>query len=322
MLREPSGLAAKAAQAAVADVVVLDGPLGTELAARGIETPAPLWSAAALLDARGCDAVRAIHRDYARAGATVHTANTFRTRRRQAGAAWAELAARAVSLARDAVRDVGSRHRVAGSIAPLEDCYRPDLSPADARQEHRELAQALASAGVDVLLCETFPHVGEALVALEEAVATGVEAWVSFTAGPDADLLSPEDIGVAAREAAARGARAVLVNCTPATRTLAYVERLAACGVPFGAYANAGAASEGLGWRGGQGSSASTGARYADLARRWLEAGATIVGGCCGTGPAHIAALRALVVDERAHGAGPARGHGAGPARGPSGSPR
>ncbi|XXY45509.1 homocysteine S-methyltransferase family protein [Sorangium sp. So ce269] len=309
MLKEPSG---PVAQATVADVVVLDGPLGTELAARGIETPAPLWSAAALLDARGCDAVRAIHRDYARAGATVHTANTFRTRRRQAGAAWAELAARAVSLAREALRDVGSRHRIAGSIAPLEDCYRPDLSPAGARQEHRELAQALAAAGVDVLLCETFPHVGEALVALEEAVATGVEAWVSFTAGPDADLLSPEDIGVAAREAAARGARAVLVNCTPATRTLAYVERLAACGVPFGAYANAGAASEGLGWRGGQGSSASTSARYADLARRWLEAGATLVGGCCGTGPAHVAALRALVDDA----------HGAGPARGPSGSPR
>ncbi|HTN83965.1 MAG TPA: homocysteine S-methyltransferase family protein [Sorangium sp.] len=315
MLKEPSGPATQAAQAApavVADVVVLDGPLGTELAARGIETPSPLWSAAALLDARGCDAVRAIHRDYARAGAAAHTANTFRARRRQAGAAWAELAARAVSLAREALRDAGSGRRVAGSIAPLEDCYRPDLSPASARQEHRELARALASAGVDVLLCETFPHVGEALVALEEAVATGVEAWVSFTAGPEADLLSPEDIGVAAREAAARGARAVLVNCTPATRTLAYVERLAACGVPFGAYANAGAASEGLGWRGGQGSSAAS--RYADLARRWLEAGATIVGGCCGTGPAHIAALRALVDGERAHGAGPARG--------PSGSPR
>ncbi|WP_437590673.1 homocysteine S-methyltransferase family protein [Sorangium sp. So ce1000] len=287
--------------------MVLDGPLGTELAARGVETPAPLWSAAALLDRRGCDVVRAIHRDYARAGATVHTANTFRTKRRQAGAAWAELTARAVSLAREAVRELGSQHRVAGSIAPLEDCYRPDLSPADARQEHRELAQALARAGVDVLLCETFPHVGEALVALEEAIATGVEAWVSFTSGPGSDLLSPEDIGRAAREAASRGARAVLVNCTAATRTLAHVERLAGCGVPFGAYANAGAETEGLGWGADQDGTAAS--RYADLARRWIEAGATIVGGCCGTGPGHIAALRALV-------------DGATPARGPTGSPR
>jgi S-methylmethionine-dependent homocysteine/selenocysteine methylase len=296
-----------AAETAETAIVVLDGPLGTELAARGIETPAPLWSAAALLDARGCDVVRAIHRDYARAGATVHTANTFRTKRRQAGAAWAELTARAVSLAREAVRDAGSGHRIAGSIAPLEDCYRPDLSPAEARQEHRAMAQALARAGVDVLLCETFPHVGEALVALDEAVATGIEAWVSFTAGPGSDLLSPEDIGLAAREAASRGAGAVLVNCTPAARTLAHVERLAGCGVPFGAYANAGAEAEGLGWGAGQGASAA--ARYAGLARRWLDAGATIVGGCCGTGPGHIAALRALV-------------DGARPAPGAGGSPR
>ncbi|WP_434045365.1 MULTISPECIES: homocysteine S-methyltransferase family protein [Sorangium] len=301
--RQPSG---PVAVAAGAELVILDGPLGTELAARGIETPAPLWSAAALLDARGCEVVRAIHRDYARAGATVHTANTFRTRRRQAGAAWAELAARAVSLAREAVPP---GHRVAGSIAPLEDCYRPDLSPAAARGEHRELARALASAGVDVLLCETFPHVGEALVALEEAVATGVEAWASFTAGPEADLLSPDDVEVAARQAVARGARAVLVNCTPAARTLAYVERLAACGAPFGAYANAGAPGEGLGWRAAPGSSAA--ARYADLARGWIEAGATIVGGCCGTGPEHVAALRALVDDD-------ARA----PARRAAGSPR
>ncbi|WP_234023356.1 homocysteine S-methyltransferase family protein [Sorangium cellulosum] len=279
--------------------MILDGPLGTELAARGVATPAPLWSAAALVDARGCEAVRAIHREYTRAGATVHTANTFRTKRRQAGDAWAELAARAVALAREAT---SAGHRVAGSIAPLEDCYRPDLSPTGARAEHRELSRALAAAGVDLLLCETFPHVGEALVALEEAAATGVEAWVSFTPGPSADLLSPEDVGRAAREAASRGARAVLVNCAPATRTLEYVERLAASGVPFGAYANAGAADEGLGWAGGQDSASA--ARYAALARRWIEAGATIVGGCCGTGPAHIAALRVVVDEERARRAG------------------
>jgi S-methylmethionine-dependent homocysteine/selenocysteine methylase len=171
-------------------------------------------------------------------------------------------------------------------LAPLEDCYRPDLSPADPRPEHRELARLLAAAGVDVILCETFPHVGEALIALEEAVATGVETWVSFTAGPDATLLSPEAMEAGAREAARRGAGRVLVNCTPATRTLPYVERLANVGVPCGAYANAGLPSEGLGWR-----DAPDVHRYADLAESWVRAGATLVGGCCGTGPAHIAAL-------------------------------
>jgi S-methylmethionine-dependent homocysteine/selenocysteine methylase len=262
-------------------ITLLDGPVGTELAARGVPTPAPMWSAWAIDQAPGV--LLSIHRDYAAAGATVHTANTFRTKRRQVGAEWERLARRAVALAREAVP---AAHRVAGSLAPLEDCYRPDLSPADPRPEHRELARLLADAGVDVILCETFPHVGEALVAVEEAVATGVETWVSFTAGPDAALLSPEDVEEAAREAARRGAARVLVNCTPASRTLAYVERLAAVGVPFGAYANAGLPSDGLGW-----GDAPDVERYADLAESWVHAGATLVGGCCGTGPAHIAAL-------------------------------
>jgi S-methylmethionine-dependent homocysteine/selenocysteine methylase len=238
------------------------------------------------------DVVRAIHRDYAAAGATVHTANTFRTKRRQAGEAWERLLRRAVALAREAVPP---GHRVAGSIAPLEDCYRPDLSPPDPRPEHLEIARALAAAGVDLILCETFPHVGEALIAVEEAVATGLPTWASFTAGPGADLLSPEEVAAGAREAAARGAQAALINCVPAGRTLAYVERMAACGVPFGAYANAGAPEEGLGWASARaGPVVERAARdYAALAAQWIEAGATIVGGCCGTGPEHIRALAA-----------------------------
>src|SRR5262245_13933060 len=191
---------------------ILDGPMGTELAARGVPTPAPRWSAEAI--DRAPEVMAAIHREYAAAGATVHTANTFRTKRRQIPDRWDELARRAVAIAR---ASVPARHRVAGSIAPLEDCYRPDLSPPDPRPEHRELARALAGAGVDLLLCETFPHVGEALIAVEEAVQTGLPTWVAFTAGPDATLLTPREIEAGAREAVARGASAVLVNCTPAT---------------------------------------------------------------------------------------------------------
>src|SRR5690606_31364939 len=115
--------------------------------------------------------VAQLHREYAAAGATVHTANTFRTTPRAAGEDWRDLLARAVQLAREAIPP---HHRLAGSIAPLEDCYRPDLSPPDARPEHRTLARALAEAGVDLLLCETFPHIDEAVIATEEAAATGL----------------------------------------------------------------------------------------------------------------------------------------------------
>jgi S-methylmethionine-dependent homocysteine/selenocysteine methylase len=264
-------------------MVILDGPLGTELAARGVPTPAPAWSAAAIEQAP--EVIAAIHREYANAGATVHTANTFRTKRRQVGDAWERLARRAVEIAR---ASVPAGHRVAGSLAPLEDCYRPDLSPRDPRPEHRELARALAGAGVDLILCETFPHVGEALVALEEALSTGLETWVSFTAGPEGELLSPDEIARGAREAANRGAARVLVNCTAASVIGRHVDAIASLDVPFGVYANAGPAEEGIGW-----SDAPDVARYLDFAEAWVAAGASVVGGCCGTGPLHIQALAA-----------------------------
>ncbi len=263
-------------------VTLLDGPMGTELAARGVATPLPAWSAAALREAP--DVVAAIHRDYAAAGAEIHTAATFRTRARSVGAGWEELARIAVRLAREAVPPDA---RVAGSLAPLGDCYRPEETPPDPRPEHRALARVLADAGADLILCETFPHVGEGLIAVEEAAATGLETWAAFTAGPEASLLTPQEIGRAACEAVRRGARAVLVNCVPAVKTLPFVERLAEAGVPFGAYANAGSPDDAIGWK----PVPFAAERYADLATSWIEAGATIVGGCCGTGLEHIREL-------------------------------
>ena len=282
-------------------VTLLDGPVGSLLADLGVATPEPLWSAAALVSAP--HVVSHIHEAYASAGACVHTALTFRTKARQAGAAWEHLTRFAVEIARAAVP---AEHRVAGSLSPLEDCYRPDLSPAEPRAEHREMARALAAAGVDLILCETFPHVGEALVAVEEAAATGLPVWLALTGGPDGSLLSPRALAEGARAAVDRGASAVLVNCTAARLTLPYVERLAAAGAPFGAYANAGRPEDRIGW---DARDAVAVERYVTLARAWIEAGATLVGSCCGTGPEHIAGLaRAFAASAPAtQGASPAR---------------
>jgi len=262
-------------------LILLDGPIGTELLARGVPTPIPLWSAWALKHRP--EVVAQIHADYAAAGATVHTANTFRTKARQTPE-WEDLARTAVGLCRDAVP---STHRVAGSVAPLEDCYRPDLSPPGAAIEHRALIEVLVDAGVDLVLCETFPHVGEGLGAVEQAVATGVETWASFTAGPDTELLTPAEIGDACLRARDLGASAVLVNCIPASQTLRYVSAIARVGLPFGAYANAGHVDEAMGW-----APAPQGPElYAELAETWVAEGASILGACCGTGPRHVAAL-------------------------------
>lgn len=269
-------------------VTLLDGPLGTELLARGVETPEPAWSAAALTTAP--DVVSSIHAAYARAGAQVHTANTFRTRPEAVGRAWPALARRAVSLCRAAV----GGGQVAGSLAPLADCYRPDLSPPDPEPRHAALAGVLADAGCDLLLVETFPHVGEAVAATRAAVGTGLPVWTSLTAGPQADLLTPLQVARGAEQLAEAGAEAILINCTPARVTHLYVaalvDALAGSSVAVGAYANAGHPSEGLGWS--PGAAAAGARRYAAFAARWVDQGATLVGACCGTGPQTIAALR------------------------------
>ncbi len=269
-------------------LTLLDGPIGTALIARNHPCPAPAWSAWAIEHAP--EAVEALHREYAAAGAEVHTTNTFRTRPDAVGPAWADLARRAVSLAR---AGAGPGQTVAGSIAPLADCYRPQDSPDNPGPRHAALAAVLADAGVDLLLCETFPHVGEALAAVDAAVQTGCETWVSFTAGPSADLLSPEQIRQGAIAAVEQGASAVLVNCIPAGRTAEFLNPLRDLGVRFGAYANAGHTDDGIGWH----PDPDGPDRYADLAEAWVKMGATIIGSCCGTGPAHIAALRARLLD-------------------------
>lgn len=271
-------------------VVLLDGALGTALEARGVDTSGRAWSARAVLERP--ELVAALHREYAEAGAVVHTAATFRTRPGDVGPRWREALRRAVALARGAVPPT---HRVAGSLGPVEDCWHPERCPADAPARHRELALALAEAGVDLILCETFAGVAEGLAAVDAAVATGRPTWAAFTAGPSAELLRPAALADAARAAVDRGAALVCVNCVPARTIAPWVEALARAGVPFGVYANAGDPADGLGWGAASGATA-----YARLASTWLDAGAGLVGGCCGTGPEHTRALAALLAQRAA----------------------
>lgn len=263
-------------------VLILDGPMGTLLIERGVNCPEPGWSAHAL--AHSPDCVCGLHAEYAKAGANIHTANTFRTRPESIGNTWKHLAEKAVDLAR---QGAGTGSRIAGSIAPIADCYRPDLSPPNPQPNHQIVADHLANAGVDLLLVETFPHIQEALSAVRAAHNTGLPVWVSFTAGPTGDLLDPKGIRNGAEAAIQAGASAVLVNCIPAIDTLRFVRALKGIDVPFGAYANAGESSDGIGWA----NHPDGPKHYADLAEQWVDAGASMVGGCCGTGPQHIAEL-------------------------------
>ena len=89
-------------------------------------------------------------------------------------------------------------------------------------------------------------------------------------------------------DAVSAGVERLLVNCIAATQIGAYVDAIASLGVPIGVYANAGREDEALGWGA---TSPRAAEAYAELAQRWNDAGASAIGGCCGTGPLHIQAL-------------------------------
>ncbi len=191
------------------------------------------------------------------------------------------------------------RVRVAGSIAPLEDCYRPDLSPGEADEEFRELADWLMEAGSDLLLIETMNNLTETRSAIRAAQGVEAEFWVSVNPSnqDSAMLLSGEAVGEALNIAYNEGASAFLVNCAGIEvieRALApLVERAK---VPLGCYANNGVPDEEFGWRFDEEVPPSA---FAEHAERVAEMGASIVGGCCGTTPEHIRAIAEVLSKRR-----------------------
>lgn len=286
---------------AAKDPVLFDGAMGSELERHGVALALPLWSTHGIL--RAPHMVRNIHFWYLHAGADVLTANTFRTNIRALRAAgmeerWEELTLRAVEYAFEA----RERYRVwrpvcvAGSIAPVEDCYHPDLVPDDAAldDEHGRFAEVLALAGVDLLLGETIGTVREAAAIARACASTGREFAISLLARDDEHLVSGEPIAdaVGAVLAVARPV-ALMLNCVPAATMHAPLRALRAAvqergdaTLPLGAYANTGNPFD-------PGASVTDIPTYVEHAAAWHALGARVIGGCCGTTPEYIAALAA-----------------------------
>lgn len=289
-----------AAAVAAGRPLILDGAVGTALDDRGADTSAPLWSARAPLDHLAL--LEAIHAEHAEAGADLLTTCTFRTTPRSFAAAgrpdgqWRDAARAAVEIARRAAQATGAL--VLGSVGPLEDCYRPDLSPdpATAEREHGELIGELVAGGVVAILLETFPCNAEAIAAARAAArAQGprgpIPFGASFVTRADGALLSGEPLANAVEAIADLGASFVGVNCVPPGHVDAALGILVAWGrLPIAVYANLGRAQNGQDW---SGSAYLDPAAYAALALRWVDRGASIIGSCCGSTPAHTAALAA-----------------------------
>ena len=284
------------------DILILDGATGTELDRRGVDVGLPLWSAGAMDEAP--DVLREVHVAYLDAGADAIITNTFRTHERSlAKAGMGEragaLTRAAVSIACEARDATKPEAMVLGSVAPLEDCYSPDLAPEpeECRRAHGQLIRRLVEAGADLVLVETMCSAHESLAAVEAAVSEAADRWgICFclkSDGPPGVLLDGTEL--ADIVSALQGARFIGINCVAAPVLADQVRHLRCLvpeGLPIAAYGNVGHADEEGGW---VCTDAIEPARYADHAMAWVEAGASIVGGCCGTTPATIEAIRSRI---------------------------
>lgn len=294
----------------MAEITLLDGGMGQELIRRSGQPPAPLWSTQVMLDRPGL--VGDVHATYADAGATVATSNTYAIHRdRLRGGASNHYAGDGVDLPNmedqlgdllnaalseaDSVRD---RSRVAGAIGPLGASYRADVHPpeAEAIPLYAEVAHILAPR-VDLLLFETVPSLEAARACLAAGRQTARPVWLAFTVDDEDGRLLRSGEPVAEVAPIAAEADAALLNCSAPEVMARALEALAPAGVPMGAYAN-GFQQITKAFLDGGSTAASLSARrdmgpdtYATHAMSWLEHGATILGGCCETGPDHIAEI-------------------------------
>ena len=269
-------------------LLVADGAMGTMLYARGVFINRCFDE----LNLSSPDLVRGVHEEYLEAGAELLETNTFGAHRLKLGPHGLEgqvvkINREGARLARQAAQ---GRAWVAGSIGPLGKPLKPygSIGHHEAREAYAEQVQGLVEGGVDLFLLETMPSLDMALVALEAVRAQSqLPVGVSLTFNDEGTTFygeRPEDV---VAELERRGVALVGANCSQGPQPmLETVQRMAAAArsARIAAMPNAG-------------SPARVEGRYVYLctpeymavyARRYLEAGVTVVGGCCGTTPAHI----------------------------------
>lgn len=274
--------------------VLLDGGMGTLLQDSGLEDGAPgeLWN----LDNQ--DAVRAAHAAYAEAGARVLTTNTFGGTRPRLdmhglGDRLAEVNRNAARIAREVADEHGIL--VAGDLGPTGELLEPlgTLSPAQAQALFAEQVEALVAGGVDLLLVETLSDLGEADAALAAARDIAPDLPVVVTMSFDTNLRTMMGVrpGDAVTHLAAAGADAVGANCGRGPEEMeqiaAEMARARTGDLLLVAQSNAGlpqVVGDHFEYDATPDDMAAHGTRLAGL-------GIDLIGACCGSTPAHVAAI-------------------------------
>jgi len=278
------------------DIVLLDGGMGQELVHRAGDKPTPLWSTQVMIDHPGL--VEQVHRDFVAAGSTVATTNTYAIHRdRLEGTDMEDRFADLHAMALGEAKASGAA-RIGGSIGPLGASYRADVMPDHATSvaKFREVAEQIAP-HVDIIQCETVVSVAHAQALMEALDGIGKPVWIAFTVSDRDGTMLRSGEPLADAVVAARGADAVLVNCSAPEVIPDALGVLASSGKPYGAYPNgfeqitedflkAKPTVDALQMR-----RDFTPELFADHAMRWVDHGATIIGGCCEVSPAHIAEI-------------------------------
>ena len=290
--------------------ILLDGGMGRELKFRGVNVSTAIWSANGLIEAP--DTVRQIHQDYISAGADIITTNTYGIIRSNLAKEGIEdqfkaLNVLACTLAEQARQKSETSVLIAGSLPPLAGSFRPDLVGRieDIQPLYLEQAELLAP-HVDLILCETMSSAVEGRAAALAACQTGKPVWVVWTLHEDQSgkLRSGETIRAAAEIISDLPVCGYLANCcAPESITKAMPQLVETGAAYFGGYANTFQPIPDN-WRldGDKQTDGLLDLRsdldpesYTEHVSQWLKLGANVVGGCCGTRPAHIAQMQALI---------------------------
>lgn len=264
-----------------------DGAMGTLLAERGI----PTGSCFEELCLSQPETIGLIHGEYLEAGARIITTNSFGANARKLRAFGLEarvsdINRAAARLAREAVVASGRNALVAGSVGPLgAQKGEAELIP---ESLFLEQISGLLEGGADLILLETFQNPEELSLALRVAKSLGNKPVITLIASPESGRLPGGAwIGDVLESLGDQGADLVGLNCVNGPQAMLRLVEKIAPSRPLAVYPNAGRPN----YQEGRIAYGTSPEYFADLGRRMAEAGAALVGGCCGTSPFHIAAL-------------------------------
>ncbi|MCH2168297.1 MAG: homocysteine S-methyltransferase family protein [Oceanicola sp.] len=287
----------------MSQITLLDGSIGQELVHRHGKKPTPLWSSFVMLE--DPSKVRALHEDYYAAGATVATANSYPVlpdRMAENGVPeQLEPLLKAAGSAARAATDANGQGRVIGALGPLGASYRTDFTHglADAEAGYGPVIGTLEPY-VDVFLAETVTSLNQLRNTLHAtATLSDKPTWIALSVDDDdgTRLRSGEALSDALPLLQAPHVTAALINCSRPEAVTQAMPILAQLGKAFGGYAN-GFVEISAGFLEDKPTVDALSARqdlspevYAAHAMDWIAEGATMVGGCCEVGPAHIAEI-------------------------------